>query len=225
MGAGNPLLKTWSEEDSVFYKPNTYFIDLSLTDEQIEKMNEQEILDEEEPKSKETFEQWEYEYFTENEFENILEELNIDSTFDRKDKNYFDELSAEFRGHGTILQSTNNLLIVTCGGEINHFSFGFIPNFKYDDIYEEFNDLHSDKEEWYQTRNLSFYDRIVSLTEKEYEKRLKKFYYEKYSILDKIFEYNKDKISLRNGPWTSSLINEDYKKEIKQNIKKYKRWK
>ena len=107
MGAGNPLLKTWSEEDSVLYKPNTYFIDLSLTDEQVEKMNEQEILDEEEPKSKETFEQWEYEYFTENEFENILEELNIDSTFDRKDKNYFDELSAEFRGHGTILQSTN----------------------------------------------------------------------------------------------------------------------
>jgi hypothetical protein len=225
MGVGNPLLKTWSEEDSVLYKPNTYFIDLSYEDEEIQKFNEEEINEGEKEKDKDYWEEQNYDYFVNDELSNILSELEIFSILKIYGNRNIDELSASFRGRGTVLEATNNLLIVTCGGEINHFSFGFIPNFKYDDIYEEFNDLHSDKEEWYQTRNLSFYDRIVSLTEKEYEKRLKKFYYEKYSILDKIFEYNKDKISLRNGPWNSSLINEDYKKEIKQNIKKYKRWK
>ena len=222
MGAGNPLLKTWSEEDSVLYKPNTYFIDLSYEDEEIQKFNEEEINEGEKEKDKDYWEEQNYDYFVNDELSNILSELEIFSILKIYGNRNIDELSASFRGHVTILEATNNLLIVTCGGEINHFSFGFIPNFKYDDIYEEFNDLHSDKEEWYQKRNLSFYDKIVTLTEKEYEKRLRKFYFQMYSILDKIVEYNEDKISVRCGAWTSGKVD---KKEIKQNIKKYKRWK
>lgn len=222
MGAGNPLLKNWTEEDTNLYCPTTYFIDLSLTDEQVEKLNKEEIADEEEPKTKEIFEDLEFDNFKED-FSNILCELNIQ--YKRNFETTYSELTSAFREQVTIFYETKNLLIVSAGGDINHFSFGFIPNFKYDDIFEDFNSSESDKEEWYEKRNLSFYDRLAILSEKEYEKRLKKFYFEMYSILDKILEYNPNKISERNGPWLSSTLDKEYQKEIKQNIKKYKRWK
>lgn len=208
MGTGNALITSWTEQDKSLYNPETFYVDLSPSESDINDEvennrieNNEEDLDE----TKEKLNEWNVEQFKED-FGEIINELNLVSTFNEKDDNTTRELTASFIGEATILESTKNLLVVSVGGESFHFSFGFVPNFKYSDIYDEL----------YQ-EDLTHLQ-IINITEIEYKKRLKDFYSDYYEIMSKVLEYNETKISMRCGAWTSGPFDINQLNEIFKTI-------
>jgi len=213
MGAGNPILRSFDEDK---FSPNTYFFDFSISIE---------------------FEEWKKEYCEQNNVDNISDEkawewisdeefedfINLFSSFcyknkvfsfeySRRNARYIDELSAGFRESGIIIAESRNCLIITStDGENYHMPIAFIPNFKWESLYEEIAYENDDKIEWYNKRKLSWEDMIERKADKEYDKLLKSFHKE-----EKIFwQWFKDEypiqefLSERNGTWCSSRISNE----------------
>ncbi len=195
MGTGNALIKNWDVNDESLYKPETFYVDLSPSEGDINdelENNRIEKIEEDLDETKAKMNEWNVEQFIED-FGEIINELNLVSTFNENADNTTRELTASFIGEATILESTKNLLVVSVGGESFHFSFGFVPNFKYEDIYDSI----------INASDFNINDNVEELTKIEYNKRLKDFNSDYYEIMSKVLEYNETKVSMRCGAWTS----------------------
>jgi hypothetical protein len=215
MGAGNPLIYSFDRE---LYCPTTFFIDFTPTrDFIIESFNcdEEDVPDE-------NSDTW-YERVNtlcEESYELFLEQLTEDSEYGlyRSKKDSFDELSAAYRGSATVLAEGENLLLVTAGEDYHHMSIGCVPNFKFDDFYQDCHYENGDKELWYDARKLNYDEALQKQANKKYDKYLKLFRKEAIKVMSRIHKFYGKQMSVRNGPWTSLSIKTIGKDYFKNNL-------
>lgn len=210
MGAGNELLTGWSKLD---YQPKTFFIDIAASDaevlmEQIDLIND-ESIERSEDDIRIDLDNENWNLFCKQTFQEIVKELKIPSTFDMLDATNVSELSAAFRGSATILEATENVLIVTCGGEMmSHVSFGFVPNFKYERISEEVYEDNWQKEDMFnRKKTIQTFDEYLKLkTIDKYQNKINRYISEVRRIMQILMRQNKGKISIRTSSWSSENI-------------------
>ena len=216
MGAGNPIIKSF---DSSRYNPTTFFLDFTesypdkdkTVKERVEDIDEEKFEDLTQDEIDTKYElicECEVASFQDDYFFNIDESEGIcDWRFPNKHDMYHRELSAAYMGTAIVLAMNDDTLILTTDeAELHHYPLGVIPNFKYDEICEEMWEIHSHKEDWYESRGRDFNDRINELAEKEYDKRLEKWK-NKYEPFMRMFHKHWGNImSIRNGAWQSTSI-------------------
>lgn len=210
MSAGNPLLRSFDEE---LYSAKTYYIDFTEL-----------YSDRKEAVKKDWDDDEEYKPFDE------LKEEEIDDEFYRmvghdvddfrqcyfddyivpdENKKYISELSAEYRGYGYVIAETETGLILSTSDSDNyHYAIGIVPNFKYDDIYEEVENRHIENMKWYLDRNLDFEYYMEQESKKQYRKMIRKFKKENEPIMRKIHDSYGKCMSERAGAYTSGSIKE-----------------
>lgn len=222
MGRGNELLRGWSEDD---YQPETFFVDLTLNDEQFKNLQNDDIEAECKPlDTVEEYEQFEYDYFFNDNMHNILSELNMECTTQNIKK-----VKHHLHKDITFIIESEHFYFVTLGGEhLGHVSFGFLPKVVLEELYDTVDD----------TLLIDIIDRIEScvlhgeftldvgrvlqdelreskklIVAELYKLQIKAYKYAVKQVMLKIVEAFKAKISVRTCSWLSGLIDEKYLKD------------
>lgn len=194
MGAGNPLLRSFDNDK---YDPTTYYLDfVEMSNKDSENEEDSETIYDAE---------LEYEMFNDDFFFNLSEPFENLFEVPHKTERYIDELSAAFRGNGYVIAQNDDCLVITSSdGDYHHFPITLIPNFKYEEILDEYWHENKHKIEWYEARNKDYDKMCESKADVIYEKKLDKWK-EKYEPFMKWFHsVFKDYMSVRNGAWTCS---------------------
>lgn len=182
MGAGNPKLKSW---DNTLFEPRTYLIDFT------EEGDSDDCV------------------LFDMRFDDLI--ADIETTLDmidvRRGGEIHSDLSYGFREGGIILLE-DDLAQLICGtdGGADCTPLAVIPSFTFEDIKDEMDSKHYHKEVWYESRGLSFEDRLYDLTSKEYAKRLVRFKKRGKKILNLLYTHYRGKMSVRCSAYTSGLV-------------------
>lgn len=218
MGAGNPLIRSYDED---LYCPNTYFIDFTdfySNEERIEtvkchfdandriedyhQLNNEEIDNEFMRLIEDDVESFQNDFFFNlpEPYENWFHKPN-------EDERYIEELSAMFHGAGIVLAENDDCLVLTTSeAEPHHYPIGLVPNFKYEDLVEDWYQENKHKEDWYDARGLNFDRRCCEQAKIIYQKKLDKWL-ETYEPFMKWFHsIHKEGMQVRSGAWCSTYL-------------------
>jgi len=184
MGAGNPKLKSFDNDK---FEPTTYFLDLSIRDEDSDELD---------------YDGMGYEY--EDLIESFCAELGMKSL--NKD-NLYPELSYAFRQEGLVILEGDLALVITeTGAEYTGLPLAVIPSFKFEEILDEVCYEHQDKEAWYEARGKDFLSAMEVRADKIWNKKMKEFHKEEEKIIEKLKAWYKEKLYCRNGAWLWSKV-------------------
>jgi hypothetical protein len=180
MGAGNPEIKSFDEH---LFSPETYYIHMLDAVEDIDE--DENVIDGVDI------------VVLEEELIETIQMVNENfEAIEDRDSNMFAELASGFREYGILIGEGEYSYLVTTTDCDDRFVFGFIPNFKYDDILDDICTQHESE----------INEKMENLAEIEYSMLLHKFFQEYIPIVKKLGEVYDDIMSVRTGPWTSGKV-------------------
>jgi len=204
MGAGNPLLKSFSDDK---FNPTTYFLDLSTPDEAAK----QSLIDNGNPEPDDVEIEREIDELNRMNFEDLIEsicsELNHSAWDLNSRANYYPELAAAFREEGIILTEGKLCYVITqTGADYYHLPIAVIPTFKFESFLEDAQWEMEDKRNWYDARRKDFDAAVEKLADKRWDKEMKDFHLEAEKILKTLHGWFGENMSMRGGAWTSGPV-------------------